>query len=59
MVIRPPPIWVQLWNSSPGRRVKVNREDLSKHFDMQRPKGDSETLQEMTGMLSICLIDLP
>jgi hypothetical protein len=39
--------------------MEVNREDLCKLFNAQRPEGDSETLQEMTGVFSICLIDLP
>jgi hypothetical protein len=42
-----------------GRSIKVDREDLRELFNAQRPKGDSETLQETTGMISICLIDLP
>jgi hypothetical protein len=42
-----------------GWRIKVNREDLCKLFDMQGPKGDGEALQKTTGVLSICLIDLP
>jgi hypothetical protein len=59
VLVRPPPIWIQLWNSSVGRHVKVNRKDLCKLFNMQGPKGDSEALQETTGVLSICLVDFP
>jgi hypothetical protein len=59
VLIRPPPIWIQLWNSSVGRRIKVDCENLCKFFNAQGPKRDSETLQETAGMLSICLVDLP
>jgi hypothetical protein len=59
VLIRPPPIWVQLWDSSVVQRIKVNRKDLGKLVNMQRAKGDSETLKETMGMLAICLIDFP
>jgi hypothetical protein len=41
-----------------GRRFEVNRKDFCELFDTQWPMGNSETLQETMGMLSICLIDL-
>jgi hypothetical protein len=59
VLICPSPIWVQLWDSSVVRRIEVNRENLCKLVNAQRPNRDSETLQETTGMFSICLIDLP
>jgi hypothetical protein len=48
-----------MWNPSMGRRIKVNRENLCKLFNAQRPKGDSKTSEETTGMLSIFLVDCP
>jgi hypothetical protein len=59
VLVRPPPIWIQLRNSSLGRRIKVDRKDLGELFNTQRPKRDGETLEETTGMISIGLIDLP
>jgi hypothetical protein len=59
VVICPSPIWVQLWNSSVSRRIKVNREDFCELFNSQRPKRNSETLQKTAGMFSICLVNLP
>src|SRR5258708_38038125 len=58
MLICPPPIRVQLRNSSVGRRGIVNREDFGELSDTQWPRGNSKTLQEATRMFSICLIDL-
>jgi hypothetical protein len=48
-----------IWNPSLAGCVKINREDLGKFFDAKRSNGDSETMEETTGVFSICLIDVP
>jgi hypothetical protein len=59
MLILPTPLWVQLWDSSVDRPIKVDRENFCKLFNAQRPNSDSNALQETTRVLSICLIDVP
>ena len=57
VLICPPPIWIRPWNS-PLEVLKVHRKDFCELFNTQRPKGGSETLEETTRVLSICLIDI-